>query len=123
MMTLQGSNRIRVGLLGLLIVAMVVAVGQSFASIPMLFAKPMYYADFADSADHFAVLALAGRALERHLLGHADAAVEDLLAARTLRPASFAESDGLARKPEAILRRVQKELVDQGKSELAARLD
>jgi phospholipid/cholesterol/gamma-HCH transport system substrate-binding protein len=29
---------------------MVVAVGQSFASIPMLFAKPMYYADFADSA-------------------------------------------------------------------------
>ena len=50
MMTLQGNNRIRVGLLGLLILIMVVAVGQSFASIPMLFAKPMYYAHFADSA-------------------------------------------------------------------------
>ncbi len=50
MMTLQGSNRVRVGLLGLLILIMVVAVGQSFASIPMLFAKPMYYAHFADSA-------------------------------------------------------------------------
>jgi len=50
MMTLQGSNRIRVGLLGLLIVLMVVAVGQSFASVPMLFAKPMYYAHFADAA-------------------------------------------------------------------------
>ncbi len=50
MMTLQGSNRIRVGLLGLLILVMVVAVGQSFASVPMLFARPMYYAYFADSA-------------------------------------------------------------------------
>jgi len=50
MMTLQGNNRIRVGLIGLLIVAMVVAVGQSFASVPMLFAKPMYYAHFADAA-------------------------------------------------------------------------
>ncbi|MGI9123329.1 MAG: MlaD family protein, partial [Mycobacterium sp.] len=50
MMTLQGSNRVRVGLLGLLILVMVVAVGQSFASVPMLFAKPMYYAHFAASA-------------------------------------------------------------------------
>jgi hypothetical protein len=29
---------------------MVVVVGQSFASVPMLFAKPMYYAHFSDSA-------------------------------------------------------------------------
>ena len=50
MMTLQGSDRIKVGLLGLLILVMVVGVGQSFASIPMLFAKPMYYAHFADAA-------------------------------------------------------------------------
>jgi phospholipid/cholesterol/gamma-HCH transport system substrate-binding protein len=50
MITLQGSNRVRVGLIGLLVVIMVVAVGQSFASIPMLFAKPIYYAHFADSA-------------------------------------------------------------------------
>jgi phospholipid/cholesterol/gamma-HCH transport system substrate-binding protein len=50
MITLQGSNRVRTGLIGLLVVIMVVAVGQSFASIPMLFAKPMYYAHFTDSA-------------------------------------------------------------------------
>ena len=50
MMTLQGSNRVRVGLLGLVILVMVVAVGQSFASVPMLFAKPMYYAYFTDAA-------------------------------------------------------------------------
>ena len=50
MRTLQGSDRVKVGLLGLLILVMVVGVGQSFASIPMLFAKPMYYAHFADAA-------------------------------------------------------------------------
>ena len=50
MRTLQGSDRIKVGLLGLLILIMVIGVGQSFASTPMLFAKPMYYAHFADAA-------------------------------------------------------------------------
>lgn len=80
-------------------------------------------ADFGDSADHFAVLALAGRALERHGRGDGEGAVADLLAARALRPASLTQSDGLERKPEAILRRVQKELRERGKDELAARLD
>ncbi|HPY25208.1 MAG TPA: MCE family protein [Mycobacterium sp.] len=50
MRTLEGSDRVKVGLIGLLILVMVVAVGQSFASVPMLFAKPMYYAEFADAA-------------------------------------------------------------------------
>ena len=50
MRTLEGSNRVRVGLIGLLLMIMVVVVGQSFVSIPMLFAKPMYYAHFADAA-------------------------------------------------------------------------
>ena len=50
MRTLQGSDRIKVGLLGLLILLMVIGVGQSFASVPMLFARPMYYAHFADAA-------------------------------------------------------------------------
>jgi len=50
MRTLEGSDRIRNGLIGLLVLIMVVGVGQSFASVPMLFAKPMYYAHFADSA-------------------------------------------------------------------------
>ncbi|MFM9033573.1 MAG: MCE family protein [Mycobacterium sp.] len=50
MRSLQTNNRVRLGILGLLVLVMVVLVGQSFASIPMLFAKPMYYAHFADSA-------------------------------------------------------------------------
>jgi len=50
MRSLQSDNRVRLGLLGLLLVVMVVVVGQSFASVPMLFAKPMYYAHFSDSA-------------------------------------------------------------------------
>ena len=50
MRTLEGSDRIRNGLIGLLVLIMVIGVGQSFASTPMLFAKPMYYAHFTDSA-------------------------------------------------------------------------
>ena len=50
MISLQGSNRVRLGLLGLLITIMVVTVGQAFASVPMLFAQPLYFAHFADSA-------------------------------------------------------------------------
>ena len=50
MRTLEGSDRIRNGLIGLLVLIMVIGVGQSFASSPMLFAKPIYYAHFADSA-------------------------------------------------------------------------
>ena len=79
-------------------------------------------ADFADSANHFAVLALAGRALERHLRGDGQGAVDDLLAALALRPASMTEKDGRGRVPDAILRRIARELREQGKTELAARL-
>lgn len=50
MRTLEGSDRIKVGMIGLIILVMVVGVGQSFASVPMLFAKPTYYAEFADAA-------------------------------------------------------------------------
>jgi len=50
MRTLEGSNRIKNGLAGIVIVVLVIAVGQSFASIPQLFAQPTYYGQFADSA-------------------------------------------------------------------------
>ncbi len=40
MRTLEGSNRIRNGLMGILILVLVIGVGQSFASVPMLFATP-----------------------------------------------------------------------------------
>lgn len=78
--------------------------------------------DFADSANHFAVLALAGRALARHLAGDGARAVEDLLLALQLRPASMGDSDGLGRKPEAIMRRIARELRERGETELAAKL-
>jgi phospholipid/cholesterol/gamma-HCH transport system substrate-binding protein len=49
MRTLEGSNRIRNGLMGIIILVLVIGVGQSFASVPMLFATPTYYAQFADT--------------------------------------------------------------------------
>ncbi len=50
MRTLEGSNRIRNGLAGMLIVILVIGVGQSFSGIPQLFAQPTYYGQFTDSA-------------------------------------------------------------------------
>ncbi len=79
-------------------------------------------ADYADSAQHFAVLALAGRALQRHLAGDGSGAVLDLLAAGALRPASMGERDGLQRTPTALLGRIARELTAKGQIELAARL-
>src|SRR6201991_2369962 len=49
MRTLEGSNRVRNGLMGILVLLLVLAVGQSFASVPMLFAAPTYYAQFSDT--------------------------------------------------------------------------
>src|SRR5882724_1263242 len=49
MRTLEGSNRVRNGLMGIIILLLVLGVGQSFASVPMLFATPTYYAQFADT--------------------------------------------------------------------------
>ncbi len=49
MRTLEGSNRVRNGLMGIIILILVIGVGQSFASVPMLFATPTYYAQFSDT--------------------------------------------------------------------------
>jgi phospholipid/cholesterol/gamma-HCH transport system substrate-binding protein len=49
MRTLQKPNRVRVGLMTVVIVALVVGVGQSFASVPMLYAQPTYFAQFKDA--------------------------------------------------------------------------
>jgi phospholipid/cholesterol/gamma-HCH transport system substrate-binding protein len=49
MRTLEGSNRVRNGLMGIIILIIVIGVGQSFASVPMLFATPTYYAQFSDT--------------------------------------------------------------------------
>lgn len=50
MRTLQSPNRVRNGLVGVIILALVVMVGQAFAGLPQLFAKPRYYAEFTDAA-------------------------------------------------------------------------
>src|ERR1700756_3537645 len=49
MRTLEPANRLRIGLMGLVVTVMVVAVGQTFTSVPMLFAAPVYYGQFTDS--------------------------------------------------------------------------
>ncbi len=49
MRTLTEFNRSRVGLMGITVLVLVVAVGQSFTSIPMMFASPSYYGQFTDT--------------------------------------------------------------------------
>jgi phospholipid/cholesterol/gamma-HCH transport system substrate-binding protein len=49
MRTLTEFNRGRVGLMGIVVTVLVVGVGQSFTSVPMLFATPTYYAQFTDT--------------------------------------------------------------------------
>ena len=49
MRTLEGSNRARNGLKGIIILILVVGVGQSFVGVPVLFATPTYYAEFSDT--------------------------------------------------------------------------
>src|SRR6201993_2164249 len=50
MRTLQGEDRVSNGLKGILILLLVVGVGQSFSSVPMVWAQPSYYAQFKDAA-------------------------------------------------------------------------
>src|SRR5580693_4744578 len=50
MRTLEGANRVRLGLKTIIIVLLVVGVGQAFTSVPMLSAQPTYHAQFKDAA-------------------------------------------------------------------------
>ena len=74
---------------------------------------------YADTSDHYTVLALAGRAWIHHLRGDDGAAVRDLVHAHQLRAASFDTDDGLQRKPRAIARRIHDALAASGKAQLA----
>ncbi|MFM1873681.1 MAG: hypothetical protein RL398_3103 [Planctomycetota bacterium] len=78
--------------------------------------------DYGDSAHHFAVLALAGRAELRMAEGDGEGAVADLLKAAELRAESLDADDGLRRKPRGIASRVARTLEAAGNAELAARL-
>lgn len=49
MRTIEGNNRVHNGLMGIIILVLVIGVGQSFASVPMIFATPTYYAQFSDT--------------------------------------------------------------------------
>jgi len=49
MRSLEPANRPRIGLMGILVMLLVLGVGQSFTSVPMLFARPSYYGQFTDS--------------------------------------------------------------------------
>ena len=49
MRTLEPPNRLRIGLMGILVTVLVIGVGQSFTSVPILFAKPAYYGQFTDT--------------------------------------------------------------------------
>jgi phospholipid/cholesterol/gamma-HCH transport system substrate-binding protein len=49
MRALEPPNRLRIGVMGVVVVLLVTGVGQSFTGVPMLFARPNYYGQFSDS--------------------------------------------------------------------------
>ncbi|MCV7399962.1 MCE family protein [Mycobacterium fragae] len=49
MRALEPANRVRTGALAIVVALLVVGVGQSFSSVPMLFATPSYYGQFLDT--------------------------------------------------------------------------
>jgi phospholipid/cholesterol/gamma-HCH transport system substrate-binding protein len=49
MRSIEGNNRIHNGFMGIIILVLVIGVGQSFASVPMVFATPTYFAQFTDT--------------------------------------------------------------------------
>ena len=49
MRALEPENRVRVGIMALVLVLLVTGVGQSFTSVPMIFAQARYYGEFGDS--------------------------------------------------------------------------
>src|SRR5580693_8305284 len=49
MRALEPPNRLRIGVMGVIVVLLVTGVGQSFTGVPMLFARPNYYSQFSDS--------------------------------------------------------------------------
>ncbi|MFT7535989.1 MAG: hypothetical protein ACI85K_001942 [Hyphomicrobiaceae bacterium] len=77
---------------------------------------------YVDTAHHYAVLALAGRAEIRYSRKNAKGAVKDLVQAAALRSSSLDEDDGLKRKPRAIAVRIHAALTAAGKTDLAAQL-
>jgi len=49
MRALQPPNRVRIGIMAVILTLLATAVGQSFTSVPALFAEPRYYGEFTDS--------------------------------------------------------------------------
>ncbi|OMC22379.1 MULTISPECIES: virulence factor Mce family protein [unclassified Mycobacterium] len=49
MRSLEPPNRLRIGLMGIVVTVLAIGVGQSFTNVPMLMARPAYYGQFTDS--------------------------------------------------------------------------
>ncbi|BBZ46347.1 mammalian cell entry protein [Mycobacterium parmense] len=46
---MEPPNRVRIGIMGIIVMVLVLGVGQSFTSVPMIFAQPVYYGQFTDT--------------------------------------------------------------------------
>jgi tetratricopeptide (TPR) repeat protein len=78
--------------------------------------------EFKDGADHYAALALAGRARLAMEDGDFENAVKGIVAAFELRPASAATKDGLSLSPAATARTLLARLTEQNLTDPAATL-
>src|SRR5579875_1576308 len=49
MRTLEPPNRLRIGVMGIIVSVLVVGFGQTLTSVPMIFAEPTFYGQFTDT--------------------------------------------------------------------------
>jgi phospholipid/cholesterol/gamma-HCH transport system substrate-binding protein len=121
MRTLEPSNRVRIGLMTITIVLLVVGVGQSFTSVPMLFAQPTYYAQFTDAAgikagDTIRLVGInVGRVLGLHLEG------DKVLVEFTLDGYRIGKDSRAAIRTDTILGRRDIQIENRGSQPLPAR--
>jgi phospholipid/cholesterol/gamma-HCH transport system substrate-binding protein len=50
MRSLEPANRYHIGIMGAVVVALAIGVGQCLTTVPVLFAKPSFYGEFADTS-------------------------------------------------------------------------
>ncbi|MBZ4522636.1 virulence factor Mce family protein [Mycobacterium avium] len=120
MRLLQASRRFQLGLMGVAVVLLITAVGQSFSGVPMLFATPTYYGQFANASglkpgdkvriDGIDVGVVRSTELEKH----------DVLVGFSLGARSIGNESRAAIRTETILGRKDLEIESRGTKPLGA---
>lgn len=120
MRVLEAGNRVRTGLIGVILTVLVTAVGQSFASVPMLFAEPIYYAQFTNSAGLKAGDIVRLNGMDIGVVEDVTLDDHDVRVAFTLAGATIGTDSGLAIRTDTILGKRVLEITPRGTAPLRA---